>query len=265
MKKYNFLQKLSGSLVPSDLYNDCQKEKFYKTLIYVLILMTLLSLISGIYLGSKSRNSILKTLDDYDTGVISPLSYKQSAGLIYENDKATIIEHFDIPVIIDTNKLLSANTLYDYSSYVLLSKDSLAFYLNNLELESFDYKNSFIFDVDSNGFRQILSFSANIAIPIYIFINFLFNIFSFLYSSLVIMFMTNILLILNGMRVKISSLYQKVIYAMTVPLIWNTITLMIKKPMPQMLTSFVVYVYPTIIIMTIFKRLKNDTLKNINK
>ncbi len=262
MKKYNWFQKFSGSLVPSDLYNDCQNEKFYKSFLYVLLLLLLLSSFSGTYLGMDSRNAINKTLADYDSGVISPINYSQSEGLIYEEGKASVIDYFELPFIIDPHKVLPANTLYDYASYVLFGKDSITFYVNNIEFEKFDYKSRFPFDINSESLRQILSVTATLIIPIYIVINFFFNIFSFLYSSLILMFMTNILLMFNGMRIKMSSLYQKVMYAMTVPLLWNTFTLVVKKPMPQILTSFVVYVYPTIILMTVFRRLKNDVLKN---
>ncbi len=263
MKKYNWFQKFSGSLVPSDLYNDCQKEKIHKTILYVLVLLLLVSSFSGIYLGLGSRTAINKTLADYDNGIISPINYTQSEGLKYEEGKASIIEYFDLPFIIDPNNVLPANKLYDYASYVLFTKDELKFYINNIELEKFDYKSRFLFDIDEKSFRQILSMTSVLIIPIYMIINFFFNIFSFIYSSLIIMFMTNILLMFNGMRVKLSSLYQKVLYAMTVPLLWNTFVLVVKKPMPQILTSFVVYVYPTIVIMTVFRRLKNDVLKNI--
>lgn len=263
MKNYNWFKKFIDSLAPTNLYIVCQKERFTKSIAYIIILILLSSLVSGVIIGNQVKKALDKTISDYDSGIIKPIHYSFDKGLEYDCDDGVIIKHFSLPIVVDTKNSINTNELYDIGSYLLFDNEKFTLFANNNPLQVFYYKNAMLLDISAEEFKKTLAMSKVITIPTYIVITFLFSIFSTLYTSIFIMFTTNIFLMFNGIRIKLSKLYQLVLYAMTVPILWQTLVVVIRQPMPILLDNFVVYAYPIILLLTVFRRMKKDIVNNL--
>ncbi len=271
MKKFNWFQKFIGSLAPTDLYMYCQKEKFYKTLLYWIGLVLLVAIISGGYLGNETRQAFRHTLNDFENGKLAPIYYSGKDGLVYSGDGYEIIPYFFTPVIIDTANKMPANELYSMKNYLLFSNTKISIIENNIGF-NFNYADFMLFmnqGISFDEIKALLSAFEHSLIPTFI-LGTIINISLFFVSSgLFVLLTVNIFNIFRRMKVKFGKLVQYVMYAMTVSIVWKGIfTVLLLKyhinydSIIMFIDNFLIFFYPVLILSIVFKRIKKQILTN---
>ncbi len=265
MKKYNFITKFFNSIVPSDMYLTIHKEKFIYSILYVIVLLMITSTISGFYLGSRIKDALNSTIEDYSNGIIKPITFSEKDGMVYESDKYTIVDHFDVPVVIDDKNTAPINTLYDLGNYVILGKNNVEVYFNNTKIAAYKYDDVATFsmyDFSSEEIKEMLKITSLFVIPLQILSRNFTSAISFLFDSIFLFLAINIVSMFKGIRIKTLKLYQTILYAMTVPVMWKMFISFFQSPMPGILNNFVLYGYPILIMIVIFNRIKAIAIKN---
>lgn len=264
MKKYNWFQKIAKSLVPGDFYLDILHEKMSHAFGYIILFILAMSLIAGTYTGLQMRSSLNATLADYQSGIIPRMSIINNE-MTLEGDEPVTITHFEPVLIIDDSFQMDTKELLSYENVILVQKTGISIFSNVVGSIVYDYETLIPMDLTSDDIVTILSVSAAMMIPSAIFTQFLASTIGFFFNSLFILLMGNIFRTVTGLKLTLGQIYHLVIYAMTFSVFWTHFTFILTGTVPIWLDNFVFYAIPSMIIISVFRMIRNKALGEMDK
>ncbi len=261
MKKYNWFQKIGKSFVPGDFYLDILYEKMRYAILYILLFILLLSVAVGVYTGAGIKSGIDAVTTDYNSGIIPPVSITGGT-LDIDGDGPILIDYFDALVVIDDDYKLNVNDVMDESDYFLLQKDQISITSKGVGPVVYAYNDLFMMDLTTNDLSTILNLVSVMIIPMSILSQFMLSTASFIFNSLFLLILGNILRSGIGMKLRLGQVYHMVIYAMTFSVFWTHFTTLLPAPVPIWLDNFVYFAIPALILINVFMRLRRDHMDN---
>lgn len=270
MKKYSWIKKVGKSLVPSDFYIHILQEPMHKAFLYMLLFITLLSLITGSYIGYQQMVETNQVIEEYKTGVIPPFKVSKD-GLWVEGDTPVYIDHLKIPVILDDEGIVDINDIMSYDQAIFFEKERIVF-ISGVGTALYDYDDLNILlrlfmlsEFDSEAHMQLFETMAIVSIPASIFAQFITSIISFFYYSLMVLMIANITRTILGLGLRVKQVYHMVIYALTFSTFWSHFSILLPTAPPMLLDTFVHFVLPALILGNVFMHIKRKAIDEINK
>lgn len=264
MKKYNWIQKVGHSLVPSEFYIHVLQEKMRNAIGYMVLFILILSLSVGIYTGLQVKSGMDATASDYNNGVIPQMSLLDGELTINGSD-TVIIDHFNTHIVLDDEYNYDINDVLVYENFILFQKTGFSFMSKGVGPVIYKYQDTFFLDLTAEDIGTMLSLMANLMIPVSIISQFTLSIASFFFNSLFVLLIGNILRTISGLGLRLKQVYHMVIYAMTFSVFWVHFTTLLPRQVPMWLDNFVYYTIPSLILISVFMMIRKRAVEELTK
>lgn len=219
--KLSFWKKIIGSIQGIEHYENMLKETTGKAVLYLLLISLFLGAIGSIRGSIEVNNGISEFIKIYNDNcpnfelINGELSVEGVMPMVLSEDE-------DNYIIIDTTNSTNPDVLDSYSEGILILKDKIIQKENQLQTQVIEFKSLQGLTINKDIAYSYFHY-AKIIIPFIFIVNILGYFLGGLLSSL---FLALFALIINGIfktKLKYGQLYSLSIYALTTPLIINTI------------------------------------------
>lgn len=220
-RKLSFWMKIASSVQGIKHYGNVLKETAGKAVLYLLLLSLLLGAIGAIRGAIEVNDGISKFIKIYNDKCPN-FELKNGELSVDGNMPIVLSEYGDNYIVIDTTNNTNPDVLDSQSKGILILKDKMIQKKNEVQTQVIDFKSFQGVTINKNIVNRYLPF-ANAIIP-FIFIGNMF--WYFLGGLLSSLFLALFALIINGIfktKLKYGQLYSLSIYALTTPLIIDTI------------------------------------------
>lgn len=220
-RKLSFWMKIVSSVQGIKHYENVLKETTGKAVLYLLLISLLLGAIGAIRGAIEVNDGISRFIKIYNDKCPN---YELKNGELSVDGSMPIVlsEDEDNYIVIDTTNNTNPDVLDSHSNGILLLKDKMIQKKNGIQTEVTDFKSLQEVTINKNIVNRYLPF-AKIIIP-FIFLG---NILGYFLGGLISsLFLALFALIINGIfktKLKYGQLYSLSIYALTTPLIINTL------------------------------------------
>ena len=221
-EKTNIFKKFINSLYNIHEFPKYIKEGLGRAIVYALLLCILCGLATGLSMSRIINKSITEVIDTLqkdenqfviEDGILdienSPLKIQDENTLVYIDDNITL-----------DNKDELNNLTLNSDSYVLMLKDGIYIYSDLFSTMKSTY-NEMLMDskIDSRSIISAVQFTSKFVLLIFIIMNVVQTIISFLMDSLFIALSAMFISRLFLMNFKYSQMYSLTVYAATLPMI----------------------------------------------
>ncbi|GEM_PF-315945 len=219
--RLSFWKKILGSIRGIEHYENVLKEATGKAILYLLLISLLLGAIGSIRGSIEANNTISEFMKIYNDNcpnfelINGELSVEGSMPMVLSDDE-------DNYIIIDTTNSTNPDVLDSHNQGILILKDKMIQKKNQLQTQVTEFKSLQELTINKDIAYSYLPY-AKIIIPFIFIVNIVGYFLGGLLSSL---FLALFALIINGIfktRLKYGQLYSLSIYALTTPLIINTL------------------------------------------
>lgn len=220
-RKLNFWMKIVSSVQGIKHYENVLKETVGKAVLYLLLISLLLGAIGAIRGAIEVNDGISKFIKIYNDKCPN-FELKDGELSVDGNMPIVLSEDKDYYIVIDTTNNTNPDVLDSHSKGILILKDRMIQKKNEAQTEVTDFESLQGATINKNIVNRYLPF-AKVIIP-FIFLGNMFG--YFLGGLLSSLFLALFALIINGIfktKLKYGQLYSLSIYALTTPLIIDTL------------------------------------------
>lgn len=219
-RKFSFWMKIVSSVQGIKHYEHVLKEAAGKAVLYLLLISLLLGAIGTVRGAIEVNDGISKFIKIYNDKC--PNFELENGELSVDGDMPIVLsEDEENYIVIDTTNNTNPDVLDSYSEGILILKDKMI-QKNGIQTQVTDFKSLQEVTINKNIVNRYLPF-ANAIIPFLFLGNILWYFLGGILSSV---FLALFALIINGIfktKLKYGQLYSLSIYALTTPLIIDTI------------------------------------------
>lgn len=232
--KLSFFARMISAITDFRIYPYVKREKLTSAIIYFLKLLLIITLIISIYVISNAYNVVEKFAVDFNSEIPN---FTLKEGILSAETNAKYSLENGI-VILDTNytakelkEISNTDTIgYDYN--VLVSKDEINIYINETLADTVEFNKVIGEHTKQTFYNDIIQPFNDIKMKVYLFVCsyiaiFLAYILLKITSILTAMILATIFNFLFANNLKMGDMFKIVVYALTLPLIIETIALII--------------------------------------
>lgn len=267
--KQPFYKKVFLSIASPDFLADTVKEKFSKVVVYLLILLTLVGILTGIVKTFVFTQDLQQFIEVVDSDRFPEFELKDGVFHIDSEEPIIITVQDQLVFIVDQEGNKNINDLAGYQTGYLITDEGLTISMIGRNPDYYDFgliKNFYFSKKELLTEIKLVQLVSKFALPfVFVILTFIANIFRSIFVFLVALSLRNATRMTG---IKNSALYQMTLYSMTAGILIYEfailITLFVNFPAwilnLSMIAPFVLFYLPSSVIL--FKGFKQLTLKS---
>lgn len=265
-KKLSFFTRVISAISDFRIYPFVRREKITSSISYLLKLLLIITLVICVYMFSNIYNIMEKFTFDFNNVIPN---FVLENGVLNAEEKAEYSIENGI-AILDTNytaeelKTLSDKKVIGYDYNVLISKDGMNVYINDMLFATMEFSQIIGEYTKQSFYNNILQPLSTPSAKIYFFVITYLTIFCAyillkVTNVLTAMILATIFNFLFGNRLKFGDIFKIVAYALTLPIIIETVALILIGTVSESVTL----IYQLLVCVYVFYALRAIKLDKI--
>lgn len=270
--KQPFYKKIFLSIYSPSFIADTAKEKFSKVVVYLLILLTLIGLLTGLIKTSVFTKELEQFIEIVDSDAFPEFELKDGVFSIDSTEPIIITLEDQLVFIVDQEGNKNINDLAGYQTGYLITNEGLTISMIGRNPEYYDFgliKNFYFSKAELITEIKFVMLLSKFLLPfIFILLTFISNLFRSIFVFLVALSLRNAT---RMSMIKNPSLYQMTLYSMTAGILVYELAILIPLfiTLPgwllnlSILAPFVLFYLPSSVIL--FRGFKQLVVNNTQK